>query len=847
MDLSACDREPIHISGAIQPHGVLLALDPEHMTVVQVAGDTMALLGVPPEALLGQSLEARLGSVAATKLCRLIDKAIIIPRPLLVFETSIGDSTMALDGVVHISEGLIIIELEPQRSGFEREPLALVQRMIANCTATETISQFLASVAEEVFRATGFARVMVYQFLQDGSGSVIAESRAEGVDSFLGLRYPASDVPQQARRLYVANWLRLIPDVDYTPAPLIPADNPKTGRPLDLSHSVLRSVSPIHVQYLKNMGVQASMSMSIVIDGELWGLIACHDYSPHFLDTRLRAACELFSQVVSLQLQEKIASELARERVKAGEIERAIVTSMARKGFNDALISSPPNLLDLIPANGCAIFVDEKLTSIGDVPSEKQIMSLIHWLDANGQDGVFVSESLAALFAPAEDFRQVGSGVLAISVSRTPRDYVIWFRPEVTEIVKWAGNPEKPVQPSSDGETLSPRASFTAWEQMVRLKSEPWTGREVESAKALRTSIMEVILRTLDEALRERHAAKARQDMLMAELDHRVKNTIAVIQSLVRFTSRSAASLEAFQEDLQNRLFSMARMQTLLTESRWEGVSIKTLVESELETLPSDCCRVTGDPVVLKPKAALAISLAIHELATNAQKYGSLSIPGGLVSIDWGAEENSPAESFVITWKESGGPRVTPPTKKGFGRVLLGKAIALDLQGAVELTFDPEGVQCRLSMPLTQIARRDEPLDKKKGVHVAPATLAACDNARVLVVEDSGLVALNVCELLRMHKMIPVGPFGMIRESLRALDVENFDVALLDIDLNGEPAWPIADALKDAGRPFVFTTAYDTDMLIPARFAAIPVVNKPYSDQRLLETLSKALTPTPGN
>lgn len=328
--------------------------------------------------------------------------------------------------------------------------------------------------------------------------------------------------------------------------------------------------------------------------------------------------------------------------------------------------------------------------------------------------------------------------------------------------------------------------------------------------------------------------------MLMAELDHRVKNTIAIIQSLVRFTSRSAISLEQFQEDLQNRLFSMARMQTLLTESRWEGVSISALIESELDTLPADCCQVAGHPFVLKPKAALAVSLAIHELATNAQKHGSLSIPGGLVSIDWDIEENSPADVFVITWKESGGPPVVPPTRLGFGRVLLGKAIALDLQGDVDLRFDPEGVQCRLKMPLTQIVRRDEaPIGKK--VRITPNNLIACDNARVLVIEDSGLVALNVCDLLRTHRMIPVGPFGMVRESLRALDVESFDLALLDIDLHGEPAWPIADALMDARTPFVFTTAYESDVVIPARFAAMPVVNKPYQEQQLLAALSNAL------
>ncbi len=388
---------------------------------------------------------------------------------------------------------------------------------------------------------------MIYQFLHDGSGSVIAEARGEGVESYLGLRYPASDIPEQARRLYLTNWLRLIPDAVYTPAPIAPPLNPKTGRPLDLSYSVLRSVSPIHLKYLENMGVRASMSMSIVIEGKLWGLIACHHESPNFLDTRRRAACELFAQVASLQFQAKIESEAARGRAQSGEIQRELVTALSQGEFQNSLISHSPGLLDLIKADGCAVFVDGKVASIGRVPSDEQIRSLVRWLDKQSADGVYATDSLPTQFEPAKEYIDLATGLLALSVSRTPKDYVLWFRPELVQVARWAGNPHKPVAAGSDAETLNPRASFAAWEETVRFTAEPWTEQDIESATSLRTSILEVILRALDLAMRERQTAQSHQDMLMAELDHRVKNTLAVIQSLVRFTAQNGADARRFQ------------------------------------------------------------------------------------------------------------------------------------------------------------------------------------------------------------------------------------------------------------------------------------------------------------
>ncbi|HVJ55394.1 MAG TPA: HWE histidine kinase domain-containing protein [Aliidongia sp.] len=839
VNVTDCDREPIHIPGAIQPHGVLLALDPADMTIVQVAGDTETLLSTTPQALLGQSFEARLGPAAMVRLGGVLDRESVLPHPLFVFETRIENAPAPLDAIVHISEGTIIVELETQRDAGEDDPLALVQQMISRVAAADSLASCADAAVTETRKATGFDRVMLYRFLSDDSGSVIAEDKADCMEPYLGLRYPASDIPKQARALYLTNWLRLIPDAGYSPAPIMPALNPKTGKPLDLSHSVLRSVSPVHLKYLANMGVAASMSMSIVIQGRLWGLIACHHRTPHFLNTRRRAACELFAQMLSLQLQTKLESEVSAQRIQAGEIRRELVAHLPRDDFAEALIFSRPNLMDLIPAQGCVVFVDGTVSSTGRVPPTERLLRLIRWLDAQQSDGIYATNSLASVFPEAAAYCDMASGVLALSVSRSPKDYVLWFRPELRQIVRWAGNPAKSVEPGSQGLALSPRASFAAWEQTVSMQSEPWSDGDLESAATLRTSILEVVLHRLDWAMRDRQLAETRQQLLMAELDHRVKNTIAVVQSLVSLSSKSARSLTEFTDGLHDRLIAMARVQNLLTQTRWEGIPLRTLIEQEAAVFQDgseDCCEIVGDPVVLAPRAAAALSMALHELATNAGKYGALSTAAGWVRVQWQVAPS--AAELVLTWAETGGPPVSPPTQRGFGRTLLERSVAHDLGGTVTLNFEPSGVTCHVTIPLTQIISRTSigPLEQPAAKETAdPSTFSGC---RILLIEDSGLVALTVQAMLEDADIQIVGPIGNLRDAVRAAMETPFDAAILDVDLAGNPVWPVADALHKRGLPFVFTTGYQ-EAVVPQRFSGRPVLLKPYRSADLIAVLSE--------
>ncbi|MFZ1107296.1 MAG: GAF domain-containing protein [Rhodomicrobium sp.] len=540
-DITNCDREPIHIPGSVQPHGVLLAVDPDNFQIVQAGGATGQILGAEPIELLERNLADWFAPDRVARLRMLLDNEGPPVRPVHAFTIASKQGWETVDAFVYRSGRLVVLELEPVRENSPEDALALVQSMLARVQQARTPQAFCQGLAEEVRRVLGFDRVMVYRFLPDGSGVVDAEARGDGVESFLGLHYPASDIPRQARELYLNNWIRLIPDARYTPEPIVPADDPRNGVPLDLSHSLIRSVSPMHLEYLSNMGVAASMSLSIIMEGRLWGLIACHHRTPRFLSHRLRMTCELFAQMASAKLETKVDAEEFEAQLRSKRIHEELLTRMSGEAdLAEGLTRYKPNLLDYIPADGVGLWLDNRYTGLGQTPQTGQVASLVAWLNETVADGVFHTDKLPLLYPPAAEFADVASGLIALSVSKTPRDYVLWFRPEAIRTVTWAGDPNKPVETAAGGERVSPRKSFAAWRESVRSHSNPWRNVEVDAAKTLRLSLMEVILRRIDQVAREREEARVKQAALNAELDRRLEQWQAVAAELKEEAQRRA-------------------------------------------------------------------------------------------------------------------------------------------------------------------------------------------------------------------------------------------------------------------------------------------------------------------
>jgi light-regulated signal transduction histidine kinase (bacteriophytochrome) len=315
---------------------------------------------------------------------------------------------------------------------------------------------------------------------------------------------PASDIPKQARQLYTLNLVRLIPDVNYQPVELISSDNPVNNKSLDLSLSVLRSVSPIHIEYLKNMGVAASMSISLIKDKKLWALIACHHNSPKYLNYELRTACEFLGQVMSLELVAKEDNEDLDYKMSLKSIQSKFIEAIPQnENFMDSLVKDKSNLLNLVGAQGVAIYANDHLSVIGKTPQKVEIQDLIEWMATKINNDIFYTDCLPKLYPNAEKFKNVASGLLALSISQIQKNYILWFRPEVIQTVNWGGNPNKSVEVEQDGNLrLSPRKSFELWQETVRLKSLPWKQCEIDAVLELKNAIVGIVLRKADELAR---------------------------------------------------------------------------------------------------------------------------------------------------------------------------------------------------------------------------------------------------------------------------------------------------------------------------------------------------------
>ena len=494
-DLSSCESEPIHLLGGIEPNGVLLVVSEPELTIFQVSSNSHFLLGVAPEDLIGMHLA---DVVSPDDAERLVSRPTGDGRRRYVRGLRTASSETRFDALVHRHQGLLMIECEP---GSATAPdidgpdiLESLTDALADLEGPPSLADLCQVVAARVRHLTGFDRVMVYRFLKDGCGSVISEAKRKDLIPYLGLRYPASDIPAQARRLYLINTLRLTTDVAARKALLVPAINPLTSGPLDLTFCVLRAMSPVHIEYLRNMGVAASMSISIVKDEGLWGLIACHHGEAKLVPHAMRMTCEVLARVFSSHIaaaEEKDGQVRARDLSElTGRFEaslrgdREVVSTLRAMG---------EDMMTALGAQGCAFSIRGTLVSLGATPDAKKLEALLTWLGANQSDHVLATERLATLYPAAEEFHDAASGVLSVRVALGGPDFVVWFRPAIVQVVTWAGNPEKPVEETEAGRRITPRRSFEKWKQTFRDSAEPWTESERKFAAALRPLVAEAL------------------------------------------------------------------------------------------------------------------------------------------------------------------------------------------------------------------------------------------------------------------------------------------------------------------------------------------------------------------
>ncbi|WP_040052725.1 ATP-binding protein [Caballeronia concitans] len=502
VDASAyaeCAREPIHIPGGIQPHGVLISVDAEGV-ILQISGNIEPVARMSPHACIGQPLSILLGEHtserARTRLHELTRDGAAIHVGNVNIEGWAHQGPLAI--VVHRHEGLLFVEVEPAQDTADvfSTMYPLVRTFVTEVQSMRTVEQICQFAATEIQRIAGFGRTLVYRFDEEGHGHVLAEAIEPGYPSYLNQYFPASDIPAQARELYRRNPIRLISNANYEAAPLVPPLHPQTGRPTDLTYASLRSVSPVHLQYMRNMGTLASMSMSILVDDKLWGLISCHHATPRLPPFEVRTACEHVAQIVSLQIEARETQAEAQYRLELRHMLSKLLSSMANTdSFVEALVNDAPDLLGFTRSSGAAVIFEGRTSLIGVTPSEQQVSALVDWLDNQSED-VVMSDRASEECPVLKDAADI-AGFLAVSISKIYRNYVVWFRREVVQTIEWAGDPRAKL--TGLATSLSPRVSFDTWTDVVRNRSLPWRAAEREIALEFRAAVLGIVLRRAEE------------------------------------------------------------------------------------------------------------------------------------------------------------------------------------------------------------------------------------------------------------------------------------------------------------------------------------------------------------
>ncbi len=511
LNLTSLKEPSIHTISQIQPHGVLLVLEEPELNIAQVSSNTYEVFGITPENMLQKKLEDLLDPFQIEKIkAGLLQESLDMINPTKIWARVKGDEYVVFDGIFHRNaDGFLILELE---IAFSQENIPflsfyhLARASINKLEETGNLHDFCQILVQEVRKVTGFDRVMLYKFDDDGHGSVIAEEKLATMESYLGLHYPESDIPRPARKLFASNWIRIIPDTHAEPVEIFPAINQVSQRRPDLTNSILRSPYSCHIEYLHNMGVGASLTISLIKEGQLWGLIACHHQTPKYVSYEMRKACEFLGRVIFSELADREETEDYDYRMRLTYIQSALVEYMSQEeNFIDGLVKHQPNILDLANAQGAAICFGGNYTLIGETPTEEELNFLVQWLKSNVEEEVFYTDSLPHLYPDAQNFKNVASGLLAIPISK--QNYVLWFRPEVIQTVNWGGDPNRAFEVNiSDGNTrLCPRKSFELWKETVRLTSLRWQSVEVKAALELRKAIVNIVLRQADELAQLAH------------------------------------------------------------------------------------------------------------------------------------------------------------------------------------------------------------------------------------------------------------------------------------------------------------------------------------------------------
>lgn len=645
VDLTNCDKEPIHIPGYIQPHGFLVAFNPDTLFIERISDNAELFTGKQPSALLDKPIDVLETVIKPGKTKSSLTDLIKLGKITGNFE-QINPQKVQVNGkemlaIIHQYQHQLICEFEPVQS--EEDNITLQKIMgtaLAVIQSSSSFDRLLNHVAAMVKEITGYSRVMIYKFHKDQHGEVIAEAKDEDLESWLHLHYPATDIPVQARELYKLNLVRIIADVNSSSSGILGI--PSRKEPLDLTHSTLRAVSPIHIEYLKNMQVGASFSISLINKTELWGLIACHNTTPRFIDYNSRIASKFIGQLFSAALEFKYDETMEEKNNQYAHNQQVLFeTLMKEMNPVEALINREVNLLSINSANGAVFCYEGKLHKLGKVPDEKEIGRIINWLNKNEHASFFQTSTLPLQYPQAKNFADTASGIMATEIAHDRSEYIMWFKPEIIKSIDWAGEPDKPGIQENGQMRISPRKSFAKWTEEVKYTAEEWSNSEISAAMKLREDVIQVInkkaneIRKLNELLK---VAYEELDTFSFTISHDLRTPLSSIKNYTEIILEDHAhefsdtARELFQKVIRGTDKMASLIKDVLQYSRVGRAEIqrmpvnmkKMLQEIKEELLGPESGRnieflINNTPDVSGDKTMLM--QLFTNLASNAVKY----------------------------------------------------------------------------------------------------------------------------------------------------------------------------------------------------------------------------------
>ncbi len=701
VDLSACDREPIHIPGSIQPHGLLLVAERETGKIIGGAGAIETYLG---DNWMGRSISELLA-------LNVLGHAEQAPR---ANEIILGKREIAgeiHDILGHVSGDVILVEVEPAPSAqvTPEQSLSNLDAIAQAFEAAPDMASLFQTAATAFRKLTGFDRVMLYQFTEDASGVVVAEDRNEAFPPFLNHHFPAGDIPKQARALYLRNRVRAIPDSAYQAAPLRWEDG--KAQTVDLSDVALRSVSPIHLQYLRNMGVCASASVSIIKDGILWGLIACHHATPLRMPFAIRAAATALAGSLARQIKAKDEAQNARERLRLRSHEdRLIETLQLNAPLHTLLAEAAPNLRQMMLADGFAVVTGKTLVAqAGTVPELPDLAILIELVLPSLRGGMFHSHQFGRTPGLPGDLVAVASGLAVLRLSLEEDLFLVWLRAEKVQVVEWAGNPHKGEAPAA-ATPLTPRASFEAWSEEVRGVAAIWNNNKIDAIHRIGRVISESyqrqriagLNRELEKTLQQKDELLKQKDFLMREINHRVQNSLQLVSTFLKMQARETqdASIVQHLDDARARISAVALVHRRLYSDNYVG---SVDLARYLSELSNELFLSMGEewrsrhtsnfaPVLMDADRAINLGLIFSELITNANKYAYGGAPGPTSAC---LDHHLNEVRLIVSDSGGGKTRLTA----GFGSKML-HAIIVGLGGELQETDNNPGLKTIVTVPI---------------------------------------------------------------------------------------------------------------------------------------------------